>query len=376
MISKTLPRNYNSALELFSSRTMFIFFGLVLTAKIAVALMIFITGNDFFGGGNDSRYYNAYAIGATDIRMHLWPVILRRLNDFGLYSREGVSTFLKFLGFLVLPLLVAKLSLVEKSPLRNRVFWYAAVAVSIYPTIFYYTTDIYRDVFMWTTFLIGVFIFKYAANNKELITRVVIFMAGMAMGYLLLKERGYLGGAYFCALLAGPFFSLRRFPFWLTLIVFVLLLTGMFAIGLLDPIVEYRDLFFEHFTGAGTNLGIRFDTLPQFVPSLLKSFIYQVFGLYFDGLVSLSVFLLESIPFLCALVYIVRNRAFSNKFVDYLFIFFITYSAIWLIGNDNLGTAVRLRVLNYLVTYVAMFVIYQNKKLILNASCDANHSAL
>ena len=50
-----------------------------------------------------------------------------------------------------------------------------------------------------------------------------------------------------------------------------------------------------------------------------------------------------------------------NRFVVFLLTFFVIYTTIWLLGNDNLGTAVRLRIPSYLVIYACMFIIYQTK---------------
>ena len=43
-------------------------------------------------------------------------------------------------------------------------------------------------------------------------------------------------------------------------------------------------------------------------------------------------------------------------------IFFVLYGSIWLIGNDNLGTAVRLRMHNYLAIYISFFYIVSSKQ--------------
>lgn len=56
-----------------------------------------------------------------------------------------------------------------------------------------------------------------------------------------------------------------------------------------------------------------------------------------------------------------QESSFSNKFVDYLVVFFVAYTTIWLIGNDNLGTATRLRMFSYISILIAFFIVYQNK---------------
>ena len=49
------------------------------------------------------------------------------------------------------------------------------------------------------------------------------------------------------------------------------------------------------------------------------------------------------------------------KFAVFLGTFFVIYSSIWLLGNDNLGTAGRLRIPSYLAIFASMFITYQTK---------------
>ena len=76
------------------------------------------------------------------------PVILRNLNEVGLYSRFSVTIFLMFIGVGVTPFLIANISVDKESPLPSRIYWFVVVVIDVYPTLFYYTLDIYRDVFM------------------------------------------------------------------------------------------------------------------------------------------------------------------------------------------------------------------------------------
>jgi hypothetical protein len=73
------------------------------------------------------------------------------------------------------------------------------------------------------------------------------------------------------------------------------------------------------------------------------------------------VFLFESLPFIFALFYVFKNIRFATNFVKYLIVFFVIYTTIWVMGNDNLGTAVRLRVPGYLAIFACMLIIYQEK---------------
>jgi len=86
-----------------------------------------------------------------------------------------------------------------------------------------------------------------------------------------------------------------------------------------------------------------------------------LFGLFLVSRNSIIVFLLESVPFILTFIYLSKNIKFMNRFVSFLLTFFVIYTTIWLLGNDNLGTAVRLRIPSYLVIYACMFIVYQTK---------------
>ena len=59
--------------------------------------------------------------------------------------------------------------------------------------------------------------------------------------------------------------------------------------------------------------------------------------------------------------YVIKNIKLADSFVRFLIIFFVIYASVWLIGNDNLGTAVRLRLYNYLAIYISFFYILRLK---------------
>ena len=106
------------------------------------------------GGGNDSNYYDAYALGYHDVAVNIWPIILRFFNDLGFYSRDGISYLFLFLNLFIIPILVAKLSGLNFKK-DQKYYLYSFLLCLIYPTLFFYTFDIYRDVFMVLSFLVG-----------------------------------------------------------------------------------------------------------------------------------------------------------------------------------------------------------------------------
>lgn len=337
------------------------FYFFLLTIKIFAVSFVFFYGEvGFFGGGNDSEYYHAYALGYTDTVTSTWPTLLRFLNDIGGYSRSGVSISLMVLGFVFIPLMTARLSTVKKSPVKVKVFWLVAVIVSAYPTLFYYATDIYRDVLMVFIFLLGVWAVKSYIEAESILHKFFLFLFCISISLMLYGLRGYLGFGFIIAFLFSGFYSFKKYPIYISLLLFLGFLQILFVMGLLEPLIKYRRGFFDILEG-GSNLGIEFGSILMFLPDLLLSIAYQLFGVFFNSLASVAVFIIESIPFAYAFFYIFVNRKYSNSFVDFLIVFFVTYSVIWLLGNDNLGTAVRLRLYNYLSICICFFIVYQNK---------------
>lgn len=358
------PRSFHAlrtAHPIMKAQDYFYSFWIFILAKLLLILVLANTGTNFFGGGNDSEYYHAYAIGNEDLAVNAWPVLLRALNSVHLYTRDGVSYALKFIGFIFIPLSIAKLSKVRHSPVRNRAYWAAALVVSAYPTVIFYTTDIYREVFMLAVWTAGIFVFKYLSEKQRLPKRVFLLLIGMAFTGSLYALRPYLGAAYLVALIFSSYYDFRLFSVARSLLFVTLIIFFLYILGILEPLLAYRASFAEESAG-GSTLGIGFFSAADFFPDLLKTTAFQLFGLYLPNTPSIIVFITESTPFLFFLLYLVANRAYSNKFVDYLIVFSVAYASIWLLGNDNLGTAVRLRIFNYVSILIAFFVVYQNKK--------------
>lgn len=343
-----------------SNQSLLVLLFMVLTVKAMLLIVARLYGHDVFGGGNDSNYYHAYALGYDNVAVNVWPIILRFLADYGFYSRDIISYFLVFLSVLIIPYTVSKLAVVKGCPVKNNVFVFLFFIVSVYPNLFYLSLDIYRDVFMIFIFTIGLIVFKKISEYKLSIGKVVWFVTALAISFILYKFRPYLGFGYFSALVLSWAYSFRRYPFYISVFGLLLVLFFLNLMGFMDSILKYREAFHNGMEG-GSNIGITFDSKVGFGFDLIKSFIYQMMGFYFPNKVSFIAFLSESVIFIYAFFYLIKNRQYSNKFVDYLIVFFVAYGVVWLLGNDNLGSATRLRMFNYIVVYIGAFIVYQNK---------------
>lgn len=309
------------------------------------------------GGGSDANYYNGYALGLESSAVNIWPVILRYLNSIHLYSREFISYIFLLLDVFILPIIIANLSGIRIKK-QQKYYLYIILLILIYPTLYFFTFDIYRDVFMVFSFLIGCLVVKSCLRSTSILKFVFLFLIALLIGWFLAALRPYLGVAFIGALFLWNIkFTKKRIIF-----LSILYLAALFFanyIGIFDSITEYRAGFEE--TGGGSTLGLDFSNPAMFIPNFIISALGQLFGLFITNALAVVIFVIETIPFFFMLLYVLKNIKFADKFLRFLLIFFVIYASIWLIGNDNLGTAVRLRMYNYLAIYICFFYILKLK---------------
>lgn len=327
---------------------------------IKILFFIFVK-NDFLnislGGGNDADYYHAYVLGYTDVAVNIWPVILRFFNDLGLYSREGVSYFLSFLNLFLIPIITTKLAGLNFKN-NQKYYLYSLLLCLIYPTLFFYTFDIYRDVFMVFSFLFGCWVVKKSLSSTSFLGFSFFYVLAIIIGFFLLALRPYLGYAFLMALFLWKVKLTKKRIIFFAILYFLALFAANY-IGLLDSLTDYRSIF-EDMQG-GSNLGLDFSIPIMFFPNLVLSTLGQLFGLYLVNPFAVLLFFIETVPFTFMCFYIVKNIHYADSFMRFLIIFFVLYASVWLIGNDNLGTAVRLRMYNYLAIYICFFYILRIK---------------
>ncbi len=349
-----------------SNKSLFLLISFILVVKMVVLFYMFTSGNIFGGGLSDANSYHIAAIGIQEFP-NAWTSILSFLNDLGLYNRLGMSICLSLLAVFVIPFIVGNLALVNNYLQKQKVLLYLFFIVSIYPNIFLLSTDVFKDVFMLFMFLLGLYVFKSLSVVSSISLKIFLFILGLIFIYILYNFRPYLGFSYGVALMLGYFYSFKKYPLILSIVFLLLFLQVLYMFGFLDSLVNYREGFHTVLhRNQGSGIGISFDSSVLFIPKFIQSFIYQMFGFYFPNFSSTVVFVFESVPFMIALYYLIRNREYCNKFVYFLIVFFVVYATIWVIANDNLGTASRIRIFNYIVIYIACFVVYQHKQLFKN----------
>ena len=341
-----------------------IFFGIFSIIFIKI-IYFYLLSFDFFhiglGGGSDANYYDAYAIGGVDVATTIWPEFLRFFNNLSLYDRGIFSFLLFFTSLLIIPFLTVKLTglkFVEEQKNWLSLFF----IITIYPTLLFYATDVFRDVFMVLIYLVILALVKLMFSSKAIFNKLIFFIFLLPLIYFLYGMREYLG---LSVLLSLFFFRLNftKKNIIIYSIFYILFLFLLNYVGLLSSLTEYREGFEE--AGGGSTIGLNFSNPILFIPNLILSFLAQMFGLYITSPLSLSVFLLETVPFIMCFFYIFKNIKYQDNFVRFLLLFFLIYASVWVIGNDNVGTAVRLRMFNYFAIYISAFYIMHKKHIIM-----------
>ena len=342
--------------------------------KIYAYTFLNIVPHGFFSTGNDSDGYHAAAIGEASFAVNIWPTLLNGLYNIGLYDRQAVSVFLFVLSMTAIPFLFLSNIRLSSQKLRQGIARFSLIVIAFYPTIFIYTLDLYRDVFMYFILLLGVYTVKKMLESY--LKLMVLFPLFCLFAYFMFLLRYYLGFAFFSSFFLLFLYSRTSSHQIIWLITYFLALVGLFSVGILDPLLLYRGV--EGFSSGGSSMGIGLygQDAVSFLGLYLFSLIGQLFGLYLINVPSVVFFVAESIPFLVAFVYVLYNSRYLTLFAKYLMVFFVVYATIWVLGNDNLGTALRIRVPNYLAIAICAFIIYQRKTLLSKVSENERMSIL
>jgi hypothetical protein len=279
-------------------KALFIIF---LLLKLIVYLWLTNIQTGLLSLGGDANYYDQFAHGFLDEKWasSIWPIILRELDSFGLYNRHVISWAMFVIESCVVPMLVAEsLPRPECTASREsylKIYWHVATLVSLYPTIFFYSIDIYRDVIMALIFTVWVFVGLKVSGEKS-IRNVCIIMALAALTYLLYLFRPYLGMSLLVALCISQI-NVAKIKLIYILIGYLILIAVMHSLGVLDALLRYRSL--DVFVGGGTTLSINLNNQNSvtFLILTIWSGLLQLFGLYIVSFKAGILFLSESIIF-------------------------------------------------------------------------------
>src|SRR5690606_953527 len=102
---------------------------------------------------------------------------------------------------------------------------------------------------------------------------------------------------FLVALPGALLFDFSRARLWRWGLAYLAGLNLVFALGWLDRVAVHYRAIFATFDG-DTTVGIVFDSPWTFLVQFIRSWLYQMWGLYFSTGVSWLPFFLESVPFI------------------------------------------------------------------------------
>jgi len=327
---------------------------------------ILITKYTTFGNTKDSEYYHAMALKNEVVTnaVNYWPVILNFLNRNGMYDREIVNGLIFIISGLVIPLLIAKIitSFKTVDNVNKKYFWIIAIVVSLYPTIFVLSLDITRDIPMLLIFLIDILLLRCSLENKNYFIKGVFTILFISLSIHLYDWREYLGISLIVSYFILILLSLKRITSPMILFFYMVCLVLFYKVGLLDPILSYRGAFgFEH-GNSSIGIGLINKSWIEFILLYLYSVFLQFFGFHLVNVGAVFLFILESLPVIMLLIFLEKNKSIIGGLEKYLLIFCLVYLTVWGLGNDNIGTAMRLRIFNYIAIFISAYMVFLKKK--------------
>lgn len=314
---------------------------------------------NIYASGNDSELYHRYATGLINHTSNSWPKILRFLHDVGLYHRGAISFTMFMTTLTVIPSIALKIIDTEAPNLSGgrahvkKVKTYILLFVVAYPSTFIFSLDLYRDILMLNVLLICLLMVQLFLKVKGAHRYVFLFIF-FFLSYVAFGLRAYLGAAIIGSFLSFYFLQWTNVTGKKLIIGGVIFLVISHQMGWLDLLIIYRGE--EGFVTGSTTFGIGLVGIStiNFVMLVGLSLLYQIAGLYILGPILLFVFLVETLPILAMIRHILRYAKFISPFGYYLLTFLIVYTFIWVIGNDNMGTAMRLRI----PTYIGIVILF------------------
>lgn len=324
---------------------------------IIITVWIIATPELYLGGTSDADYYNEYALGyIEDTATSIWPVILKCINDLGWYQRDAVAEIMAIANSVLYPFVIYKICI--KFGACKKAAIIVIILYQCWPSNYLISFDIYRDNILLGIALLGVYISITQFKPLEKINGIILYGA---LAIIAFQFRPYLGfsifSAYILTIVIGK--SVLR---WGVIIPYLLMMIALLGtINALDPLFEYRGEYGFESGGSSFGIGLINKNTIEAIGLIILSAIYQMGGFYIYDAKTSFIFLVESLPFLVMLYFSVRYIKIYEKSMKYTVLFFVIYSTVWIIGNDNLGTGIRLRIISYTVMLPIFSVALTNK---------------
>ncbi|WP_029594846.1 hypothetical protein [Exiguobacterium chiriqhucha] len=369
-----------------------VLFYYLLATTVFYALAIYATGNGvsyhLFGEGDDGVFYWEQAMNVfydlSWIRTSIYPWVIGKLMQLigtesvfaiRLFNFVGMALLIHFALKLV-SIQLATTELGEKEErIRHYAYLYALFCFIAYISLFInITTSIYRDVWIYMLYIAATYLAIRWLFEKNwtyfLLLIPTVWLLGEFRTYALLSF--VMATVLWLTLqavrkVAGPFVILT-----LALVIFGVIYT--FFMDVQVPIVDktlrsalqYRSDGIGFLAG-GSQMGIRLDASNYF--GFLFNYVHSYLGnlvgpLPWDvrGLTILLVFFIEALPMTLILLFLWSRRAYVTKVQQFILMQAFVWNGLIAITNDNIGTALRLRAIAYLLILLVFVVAYSRHR--------------
>ncbi|WP_214709065.1 MULTISPECIES: hypothetical protein [unclassified Exiguobacterium] len=369
-----------------------VLFYYLLATTVFYALAIYATGNGvsyhLFGEGDDGVFYWEQAMNVfydlSWIRTSIYPWVIGKLMQLigtesvfaiRLFNFVGMALLIHFaLKLVSIQLATTELGEKEKR-IRHYAYLYALFSFIAYISLFInITTSIYRDVWIYMLYIAATYLAIRWLFEKNwtyfLLLIPTVWLLGEFRTYALLSF--VMATVLWLSLqavrkVAGPFVILT-----LALVFFGVIYT--FFMDVQVPIVDktlrsalqYRSDGIGFLAG-GSQMGIRLDASNYF--GFLVNYVHSYLGnlvgpLPWDvrGLTILLAFFIEALPMTLILLFLWSRRAYVTKVQQFILTQAFVWNGLIAITNDNIGTALRLRAIAYLLILLVFVVAYSRHR--------------
>lgn len=366
-----------------------VLFYYLLATTVFYTLAIYVTGNgvsyQLFGGGDDGAFYWEQAMNVfydlSWIRTSIYPWIIGKFMQIigtesvfaiRLFNFAGVALLIHFSLKLVAIQLESSDLGVKETEVRQRAYVFALFSFVAYISLFLnITTSIFRDVWIYMLYVTA----TYLAIRWLFEKNWTYFALLLPTIWLLGEFRTY---ALLSFLLATAIWlTLRTVKKPAILILITMLTFGVIYTFFMDiqvPIVnrtlrsalQYRSDGFG-LSGGNSQMGIQLDSgnYIGFLMNYVHSYLGNLIGplpWHVQGATTLLAYFSEALPMTLVLWFIWKYRAWITKVQGFILTQALVWNGLIAITNDNIGTALRLRAIAYLLIVLVFVVIYSRHR--------------
>lgn len=366
-----------------------VLFYYLLATTVFYTLAIYVTGNgvsyQLFGGGDDGAFYWEQAMNVfydlSWIRTSIYPWIIGKFMQMigtesvfaiRLFNFAGVALLIHFSLKLVAIQLESSDLGVKETEVRQRAYVFALFSFVAYISLFLnITTSIFRDVWIYMLYVTA----TYLAIRWLFEKNWTYFALLLPTIWLLGEFRTY---ALLSFLLATAIWlTLRTVKKPAILILITMLTFGVIYTFFMDiqvPIVnrtlrsalQYRSDGFG-LSGGNSQMGIQLDSgnYIGFLMNYVHSYLGNLIGplpWHVQGATTLLAYFSEALPMTLVLWFIWKYRAWITKVQGFILTQALVWNGLIAITNDNIGTALRLRAIAYLLIVLVFVVIYSRHR--------------